>query len=318
MIFVGGENLMDMIQTGHQQNGHQNENSLFEAVPGGSPYNLAMAAGRQGVSVGYLTPISQDSNGEQLAKKLIESNVVLCGSRSLAPTSLAMVSIEDGVPSYAFYREGTAERQINIDELSRNLTEHASLFHIGSLGLTGGEDALIWEAFAKRAKDQGLKISLDPNVRASLINDPSDYRARIERMMAMADILKLSDEDLDWLYEGMGQEQALTEMLSHTNAEVIVLTKGGEGSSIWHEGSWHDMPSHPLKQLIDTVGAGDTFMASMLVWLTQNTDIENLDSLSLSEKTEMQTYAGQAAALNCERQGCNPPWSNELVKSLTR
>lgn len=308
MILVGGENLMDMIQTGHQ-----NENCLFEAVPGGSPYNLAMAAGRQGVSVGYLTPISQDSNGDQLAQKLIGSNVLLCGSRSPAPTSLAMVNIENGVPSYAFYREGTAERQVDLDELSRNLTDQASIFHIGSLGLTGGEDAVAWEAFAKRAKDQGVKVSLDPNVRASLIHDPSAYRARIERMMALADILKLSDEDLEWLYEGADQEQALTEMLSHTNAEVIVLTKGGEGSSIWHEGSWHDMPSQPLKQLSDTVGAGDTFMASMLVWLTQNADIEQLDSLSLSQKKDMQTYAGKAAALNCERQGCNPPWSSELI-----
>ncbi len=308
MIFVGGENLMDLIQTGRQ-----NENGLFEAVPGGSPYNLAMAAGRQGVSVGYLTPISQDSNGDQLAEKLTASNVVLCGSRSPAPTSLAMVSIADGVPSYAFYREGTAERQVEIDELSGNLTEHASIFHIGSLGLTGGEDALVWEAFAKRAKEQGVKVSLDPNVRASLINDPSVYRARIQRMMALADILKLSDEDLEWLYEDMNQEKALTEMLSNTNAEIIMLTKGGEGSSIWHEGSWHDMPSHSLKQLIDTVGAGDTFMASMLVWLTQNANLENLGSLSLLEKKEMQTYASQAAAINCERQGCNPPWSNELV-----
>ena len=248
-----------------------------------------------------------------LAKKLVASHVALCGSRSPAPTSLAMVSIVDGVPSYAFYREGTAERQVNLDELTRNLTEQASIFHIGSLGLTGGEDALVWEAFAKRAKEQGVKVSLDPNVRASLINDPSDYRARIERMMAMADILKLSDEDLEWLYDGMRQEQALEAMLSHTKAEVVVLTKGGEGSSIWHEGSWHDMPSHPLEQLVDTVGAGDTFMASMLVWLSQDVQLDNLGSLTLSQKKEMQTYAGQAAARNCERHGCNPPWSNELI-----
>ena len=100
-----------------------------------------------------------------------------------------MVSIEAGFPSYAFYREGTAEIQVEIDELSRNLTEYASIIHIGSLGLTGGEDAFVWEAFAKRAKEQGVKVSLDPNVRASLINDPSVYRARIQRMMALADIL---------------------------------------------------------------------------------------------------------------------------------
>jgi fructokinase len=73
------------------------------------------------------------------------------------------------------------------------------------------------------------------------------------------------------------------------------------------------MPSHPLEQLVDTVGAGDTFMASMLVWLSQHVKLDNLGSLTLSQKKEMQTYAGQAAARNCERHGCNPPWSNELI-----
>ena len=167
MILVGGENLMDMIQIDNQ-----NENALFEAVPGGSPYNLAMAAGRQGVKVGYVTPISKDKNGEQLAQNLVNSNVSLLGPRVTAPTSLAMVNIENGIPSYSFYREGTAERIITLDTLSKNITSEVSIFHIGSLALTGGEDALVWEEFVKRTRENNIKVSLDPNVRPSLIAEP--------------------------------------------------------------------------------------------------------------------------------------------------
>ena len=153
MILVGGENLMDMIQIDNH-----NENALFEAVPGGSPYNLAMAAGRQGVKVGYVTPISKDKNGEQLAQNLFKSNVSLLGPRVTAPTSLAMVHIEDGIPSYSFYREGTAERLVTLDSLSKNITSKVSIFHIGSLALTGGEDALVWEEFVKRTRENNLSL----------------------------------------------------------------------------------------------------------------------------------------------------------------
>ncbi|MDC1169580.1 carbohydrate kinase [bacterium] len=307
MILVGGENLMDMIQTGSQ-----NENALFEAVPGGSPYNLAMAIGRQGESVSYVTPISEDKNGDHLAAKLRGSHVLLSGSRVSAPTSLAMVSIEDGVPSYAFYREGTAERQIEIDKLSACLNDDISVFHIGSLGLTGGTDADIWEAFASLVKGKGVALSLDPNVRPSFISDSTSYRARIRRLMKMAAILKLSDEDLEWLYEGCEQNQALEKLVLDTEAKVLVLTKGGDGSAFYHEGVWHHAPSAPLKVLSDTVGAGDTFMASMLVWLKQNGHLRNMAELTLADKRDMQAYAAIAAAFNCERQGCNPPWANEL------
>ena len=298
---------MDMIQTGHQ-----NHNALFEAVPGGSPYNLAMAVGRQGANVGYITPISEDSNGDQLAQKLTESHVDLLSPRVSAPTSLAMVSIEEGVPSYAFYREGTAERLITPDQLMTHLNDAVSIFHIGSLGLIGGDDAVAWENFAKHAKSKGIKLSLDPNVRPSLISDPDNYRACIKRMIAMADILKFSDEDAAWLYADLNQDDALAEIIATSSADVIILTKGAEGSAVWHDGAWHDAASHPVAALSDTVGAGDTYMASMLVWLTQNGHLSHMSALNLHGKQQMQSYASRAAALNCERQGCNPPWANEL------
>ena len=309
MILVGGENLMDMIQIDNQ-----NENALFEAVPGGSPYNLAMAAGRQGVKVGYVTPISKDKNGEQLAQNLVNSNVSLLGPRVTAPTSLAMVNIENGIPSYSFYREGTAERIITLDTLSKNITSEVSIFHIGSLALTGGEDALVWEEFVKRTRENNIKVSLDPNVRPSLIAEPDVYRRRIINLMTEVDILKLSDEDLLWLFNDSADEaSALAELEIVTRAEILIVTKGSQGSVIFHGKKWHELPSHPVEKLSDTVGAGDTFMASVLAWVMKKEKLNELALLELNEKKELLNYAAKAAALNCEKQGCNPPWENELL-----
>ena len=309
MILVGGENLMDMIQIDNQ-----NENAVFEAVPGGSPYNLAMAAGRQGVKVGYVTPISKDKNGEQLAQNLFNSNVSLLGPRVTAPTSLAMVHIEDAIPSYSFYREETAERLVTLDSLSKNLTSEVSIFHIGSLALTGGEDALVWEEFVKRTRENNVKVSLDPNVRPSLIAEPDVYRQRIKNLMTEVDILKLSDEDLLWLFNDSADEtNALAELEIGARAEILIVTKGSQGSAIFHEKKWHEITSHPVEKLSDTVGAGDTFMASVLAWVMKKEKLNELALLELNEKKELLNYAAKAAALNCEKQGCNPPWENELL-----
>ena len=309
MILVGGENLMDMIQIDNQ-----NENALFEAVPGGSPYNLAMAAGRQGVKVGYVTPISKDKNGEQLAQNLVSSNVSLLGPRVTAPTSLAMVHIEDAIPSYSFYREETAERLVTLDSLSKNLTSEVSIFHIASLALPGGDDALVWEEFVKRTRENNVKVSLDPNVRPSLIAEPDVYRQRIKNLMTEVDILKLSDEDLLWLFNDSADEtNALAELEAIARAEILIVTKGSQGSAIFHEKKWHEITSHPVEKLSDTVGAGDTFMASVLAWVMKQEKLNELALLELNEKKELLNYAAKAAALNCEKQGCNPPWENELL-----
>ena len=309
MILVGGENLMDMIQVDNHY-----QNVLFKAIPGGSPYNLALAAGRQGVRVGYVTPISEDSNGDQLVADLLSSNVQVLGPRVPEPTSLAMVNIEGGTPSYAFYREGTAERLVNLEKLTKNLTDDVAIFHIGSLALTGGSDALVWEEFLCKAMERGIKVSLDPNVRPSLVGEPDVYRQRIKRLMTKVDILKLSDEDLLWLFnENTDESSALSELRAIANAELLILTRGSKGSSIWHNDKWYAAPAYPVDKLSDTVGAGDTFMASVLVWLTKNENMKRLGALELKEKQDLQYYAGKAASLNCKKQGCNPPWENELL-----
>ena len=308
MLFVGGENLIDLVQL-DQQDGLP----LYQAIPGGSPFNLAIAAGRQGLQTGYLTPISTDKSGDLLAARLDQAGVVLAGGRHPAPSSLAMVTLTNGVPSYSFYRDGTAERQISEDRLTAALTTDARLFHIGSLALAGGADADVWEALSARCKQAGIAVSLDPNVRAGLIADPDSYRARLARMMQLADIIKLSDEDLTWIYPDQSEQDALAQLVKDSGASVLVLTRGENGASLFHDGHWHDESVAPIDELKDTVGAGDTFMATMLVWLVQNGAIGQLAGLSLGDKLAMVRRAAQAAAINCSRQGCNPPFADEML-----
>ena len=224
-----------------------------------------------------------------------------------------MVTLTNGVPSYSFYRDGTAERQISEDRLTAALTTDARLFHIGSLALAGGADADVWEALSARCKQAGIAVSLDPNVRAGLIADPDSYRARLARMMQLADIIKLSDEDLTWIYPDQSEQDALAQLVKDSGASVLVLTRGENGASLFHDGQWHDEPVAPMDELKDTVGAGDTFMATMLVWLVQNGAIGQLAGLSLGDKLAMVRRAAQAAAINCSRQGCNPPFADEML-----
>ena len=196
-----------------------------------------------------------------------------------------MVNIEGGTPSYAFYREGTAERLVTLDKLIQNLTGEVAIFHIGSLALTGGSDASVWEEFVGKAMDKGVKVSLDPNVRPSLIAEPEVYRQRIKRLMTKVDILKLSDEDLLWLFnDSVDESSALLELRAIVNADILIVTKGSQGSAIFHGKKWHELMSHPVEKLSDTVGAGDTFMASVLAWVIKNKKLNELALLELNEK----------------------------------
>ena len=158
------------------------------------------------------------------------------------------MTLTNGVPSYSFYRDGTAERQISEDRLTAASQQTPGCF-IGSLALAGGADADVWEALSARCKQAGIAVSLDPNVRAGLIADPDSYRARLARMMQLADIIKLSDEDLTWIYPDQSEQDALAQLVKDSGASVLVLTRGENGASLFHDGQWHDEPVAPMDEL---------------------------------------------------------------------
>ena len=308
-IAIGGENLIDFVETQTNEGLPQ-----YTAHPGGGPYNIAMAAGRQGGDVSYLTPISNDRLGQMLAKNLIDSDVTIFAHRLDEPTSLAVVSLENNAPSYQFYREGTAERQITETKLADVLSDMPWLFHIGSLALAGGGDSDAWENLFNKLSDKGVITSIDPNVRANLIPDPVQYIKRIERMIKKADILKLSDEDIAWLYPNLSIDEAFDHICLIAGSGIKVMTKGAEGAVARSDAARISTPSYKIDQLADTVGAGDTFMATMLVWLRDQkiTLKESIHQLEGHQLEQMMTRAATAAGINCTRSGCNPPKPDEI------
>ena len=310
MILIGGENLIDLVQIETEDDFPQ-----FKAIPGGSPYNVALAAARQGMEVHYLTPISSDSLGRLLAERLIEAGVKLAAPRNTNPTSLAVVSIDNGMPTYAFHRNGTAERMVSLEGLKSIQPTGGKVFQLGSLAITDGEDAAVWEEFFHHCKQSGIMTSLDPNIRPSLIPDRPTYMARLNRILKSVDVLKLSDEDLSWLIPDTPLEEAWDTLVRNSSACLAILTMGQKGAMGRVGNTRVTIPRFGLDKLVDTVGSGDTFMASILVWLAENNcfNVESLGNLDESSLIDCLERASKAAGLNCRQQGCQPPTREDLM-----
>ncbi|MEM9436707.1 MAG: carbohydrate kinase [Pseudomonadota bacterium] len=304
-LAVGGENLIDFVQ---EEDGR--DPPAYVAYPGGSPMNVAMAAARQEMEVHYLTPVSQDSLGALIAARLEADRVHLATPRRSEPTSLAVVSLENGAASYQFYRDGTAERQVSEAQLDAAAPDGLTAFHIGSLAVTGGDDAPAYEAFHKRCFERGLLTSYDPNVRPSLTPDRDGFIARMERITTHTTVLKLSDEDLHWLYPEMTEADAFDRLVARSGAPVVVLTQGDKGAMGRAGDTVIEINAAPVEPLIDTVGAGDTFMATLVRQVAERAGDFSFDAAALKKLLET---ASRAAAINCTRAGCQPPTLAELA-----
>lgn len=311
MIVVGGENLIDFIEEPSSSG-----NPVYRANPGGSPYNCAKTLGRLGTSVGYLTPVSSDRLGDLLAEELEAVGARLLSARRPEPTSLAVVSVgRDGQASYAFHRAATAERKVSTDVLRTALPEKVDAFQLGSLSITGGEDAEVWTQFFVERKRSGVFTSLDPNVRPAFIDNRTEYLARLDRLLAHADLLKLSDEDLAWMSPKQPPEDAAGELLERSSAGLAVITLGSEGAfALKSTGERARVSAAPVGEIRDTVGAGDVFMGALLAKLSEESALsaEGLASLKVGDLDKLLRFAAQAAALNCEQSGCSPPTREEV------
>ena len=306
MILVGGENLIDFIE---------DENGRFSANPGGGPFNTAKALGRQGQSVGYLTPVSQDNMGDRLAADLVESGVSLLAPRSAAPTSLALVSLVNGQPEYQFYRQKTAERHVTLPLLNRIIPKEAKALQLGSLALTSGRDAKAWAQIFTAFHKRGKFTSLDPNIRPAFIKNRRKFLARLERVLAHTDLLKLSDEDISWLSPGEPVEAAAQALRQKYDIPLVVLTKGSDGAVAFQAVGKVAAKAGIAAPFVDAVGAGDTFMGTLLAQLSSagllsRPALEAATPKAIEAALEM---AAKAAAINCSRAGCNPPYSEELA-----
>jgi fructokinase len=211
-----------------------------------------------------------------------------------------------------FYANGSADRLLTAEELP-DLPESINALHFGSISLVLEPGATALETFMRRESGKRI-ISLDPNVRPGLIEDRAAYRRRFEGWVRLVDILKLSRADFDFLYPGHDLEAIIAAWLA-MGVSLCIITLGSEGAAGYTASGTTAFAPAPQVKVADTVGAGDTFLAATLSYLDQKGALdqrERIRSLTSTELAASLSYAGRAAAINCSRQGANPPYRYEM------
>lgn len=308
MILCCGEALIDMIAE-PTVSGAQG----FVPHSGGAIFNTAVALGRLGASAGLLTGLSSDMFGQQLADALQASHVDASHViRSNRPTTLAFVQLKDGHATYSFVDENTAGRMLTPEDMPKQLPAVSALY-FGGISLACEPCADAYAALLDR-HGPDRAVMLDPNIRPDFIKDQTRYRTRLNRMIARADIIKVSDEDLDWIIPGPEPLEQKVPLLLQAGPAVVIVTRGSDGASGYlANGSKTSVPVKPV-EVVDTVGAGDTFNAGVLAELDRAGQLTkaNLHSLGLDQLRSALAKGAEVAAITVSRAGANPPWAHEL------
>jgi fructokinase len=311
MYLVCGEALFDFFSENDVN--AQASKVNYKAIAGGSPFNVAVGLRRLGIDVALFAGLSSDYLGRRLQQVLQEEGVRPDYLQDFdAPTTLAMVAVgADGSPHYSFRGEGCADRQLLPEHLPELGAEVRGL-HIGSFSLVVQPIADTLLALVRRESGKRL-ISLDPNVRLNPEPNIELWRERINTLVEHADLIKVSDEDLNLLYPERDPQSVIHGWLEH-RCQLVFLTRGGQGATVFsrRHGSW----SAPACAVVmaDTVGAGDTFQAALIAWLTEQQldSVEGLQRLSREQIDAMLTFAVSAAALTCGKTGPDLPYRHQL------
>ncbi|AJO78526.1 carbohydrate kinase [Pseudomonas sp. MRSN 12121] len=311
MYLVCGEALFDFFS--EDDAGGRASQVNFQAIAGGSPFNVAVGLRRLGVDAALFAGLSTDYLGRRLRQVLRDEGVNPDYLLDVpAPTTLAMVALgADGVPQYSFRGEGCADRQLHLDDLPE-LDSRVRGLHVGSFSLVVQPVADTLLALVRRERGRRL-ISLDPNVRLNPAPDLEQWRQRIETLAALADLIKVSDEDLHLLYPDREPRDVIEGWLRH-HCQLVFLTRGAEGATVFSRAHGHwSAPAVPIK-MADTVGAGDTFQAALIAWLTERQldSLEAVARLSREQIEQMLRFAIHAAALTCGKTGPDLPYRHQL------
>lgn len=282
--------------------------------PGGSPANVAVGLARLEVPTAFLGRVSTDPFG-RLIRDHLRSNRVDTRYVSEGPELTTLAFVHDrgrGDVAYTFYAENSADRNLTGSDLPGALPVQVGALHFGSLSMVLEPAASALEDLLGR--EHGTRvISLDPNVRPHLVRDPHGYRARLDRWVGLADLVKLSAADAGWLYPEASLDEVARRWLELGPALVLV-TLGPAGSRAY---GWSGTASEPGRavEVADTVGAGDAFTAASLAWLhhTGRLDRGQLAGLSGLDLADLLQDANQAAALACTRPGASPPLLADLA-----
>lgn len=309
MIICCGEALIDFIPT--------ETGMAYRPCPGGSILNIAVGLGRMQVPVGFLSRLSTDLFGDMLADHLTRNQVNLqyC-PRKQGQTTLAFVSLGEGAsqePQYAFYAEGAVDREMTRNDLPEAFEEEVKALHFGSISLVLEPGASALEALMRRESRKRI-LTLDPNIRPIVIQDWDAYQARFEHWLSLIDVLRLSQADLAHLYPGKPIASLLPGWFD-AGVSLIILTQGAEGASAYTKPGEQTFVPTPKVAVKDTVGAGDTFFSAVLTYLYDNDLLENREAIAEMNSAQLTaciTFGVKAAAINCTREGANPPYRHEM------
>jgi fructokinase len=304
-VVVGGEALVDLVP--HQA-------GELRAHVGGGPYNTARTLGRLEQDVHFLGCLSDDGFGTRLRAQLREDDVRLdTVVDTPLPTTLALAELDErGAATYRFYTEGTSAPALEPEAALRALPETVDFLHVGTLGLVMEPTALALQAVVEAVADRAL-IMVDPNCRPTFIPDRGTYRRSLAATLALTHVVKVSNDDLEYLEPGVDPIRAARNLLGD-GPTVALVTLGGEGAMIVTAGG-ETVVAAPKIDVVDTIGAGDAFGGGFIAyWRMKALDRDRLDDADAVRAAT--TFACVVAARTCERAGANPPRLSDLDGDL--
>lgn len=309
-----GELLIDFTENGNSEQG----NPLMEANPGGAPCNMLAMIQKLGGTTAFIGKVGKDMFGRQL-KTAVEA--VGIDTRNLMEdeevhTTLAFVhTFPDGDRDFSFYRNPGADMMLTKEEIQEDLIRNSKVFHFGTLSSTheGVREATRYAIDV--AKEAGCLISFDPNLRPPLWNTLEDARKEIEYGLSKADILKISDNEVEFLCGTSDYDEGAKMLIEKYNIPFVCVTLGKDGSRAYYKGMRVEVPGFVQKNTIETTGAGDTFCGCMLHYIIQH----GLEDLTEENLGELLTFANAAASVITTRKGALAVMpSKEEVERLLR
>ena len=309
-----GELLIDFTENGNSEQG----NPLMEANPGGAPCNMLAMIQKLGGTTAFIGKVGKDMFGRQL-KTAVEA--VGIDTRNLMEdeevhTTLAFVhTFPDGDRDFSFYRNPGADMMLTKEEIQEDLIRNSKVFHFGTLSSTheGVREATRYAIDV--AKEAGCLVSFDPNLRPPLWKTSEDARKEIEYGLSKTDILKISDNEVEFLCGTSDYDEGAKMLIEKYNIPFVCVTLGKDGSRAYYKGMHVEVPGFVQKNTIETTGAGDTFCGCMLHYIIQH----GLEDLTEEDLRELLTFANAAASVITTRKGALAVMpSKEEVEELLR
>ena len=308
MLISCGDALIDFVPTRNAEG----REAVMPAV-GGSCLNVAIGMARLGAPTGFVGGISTDLFGRMIADHAVASHVELgLATRSDRQTTLAFVRIVAGESHYAFYDAETATRNWTYRRVSIPFADVEAL-HVGSTTLVNDQGAAETKALIADAR-MSSTISFDPNCRPNLVKDKPAYLARTVDFAASADLIKMSDVDFAYLFGEEPSRQRAQALLGQ-GASLVVITRGSQGAVAWHASAGEIEVAAPEVEVVDTIGAGDSFQAALLSALHAQRRLARpkLKNIEVEELRGALSFAARCAGITCTRPGADPPWRREIV-----